>query len=760
MKENALKYLNAGLSVLPANVQLKYAALQQWKSYQHRRPTDVEVRAWFSNGHTGVCIVAGAVSGNLEMMDFDLQAELFEPWCERVKQADPALLDQLVIETSQSGGRHVMYRCDSAVSGNLKLAQRKVPVPSGDEIIIGGKSHKPRKDKDGQWTVLLTLIETRGQGGLFLCAPTPGYTLLQGDLTDIPVLTAEQRELLLEAAWSLNELIPEPVDMPPPSPSSSLRPGDDYNARGDVRALLDAHGWTCVKGGENEYWRRPGKTIGWSATFKEKVFYVWSSNASPFEPEKAYSPFSVYAQLEHHGDFGAAAAELSRQGYGETAPDTHDVDISAIVDNDADTDRDNHATADPGALPMHLLSVPGFINELADYMLETAPHPEPVLSFFGALCLQAFLAGRKVRDAQDNRTNIYLLGLAYPGCGKDHPRKVNNRILYEAGASGALADGFASGEGIEDKMFVNPSMLFQTDEIDSLISATSKGRDARIDMIINVLLKMFSSANVQYPMRVKAGKKDNEVIDQPSLVIYGTAVPDNYYQALSSKMLTNGFFARMLVVEAGPRTPEQDCPVQELPESLVNTARHWVNFMPGHGNLSSFHPVPMAVPHTDSAKALQRDYGQKTDAEYDKAQQRSDLVTMAIWGRASEKARRLALIYACSENALNPKITDAAVIWATELIDYATQRMLFMASQYVSESDFHAKCQQLLRVLRQWKSKKGDKWMPYYRVSQKLPWPDRDHIDVRTALINQRRVEYVEQSTGGPSRRLYRILEP
>jgi len=771
--ETALHYLNAGLSVLPAHRVAKRPAVSAWKPYQTRRPTPTEVDAWFSGPQDGVCILTGAVSGNLEMIDFDFAGELFEPWKEKVNTAVPGLLDTLVIETTQSGGWHVVYRSQTPVDGSMKLAQRRIAVKPEDIYLEGGKeyvrlcgkAYAVRTDEAGKH-VIGTLIETRGEAGLFLCAPTAGYEIVQGSFSEIPTLTSEHRDSLLMAAWELNEYRPEMVAAKatptPSSGSTGLRPGDDYDQRGDVRALLQSHGWHYACRNEvNELWRRPGKKSGWSASLRmsDRRFFVFSSNGHPFEPNKDYRPFAVYAMLEHHGDFSAAAAELARQGYGQPTPDTVGVDISAIVDNDADTDRDTPANADPGALPMHLLSVPGFINELADYMLKTAPHPEPVLSFFGALCLQAFLAGRKVRDAQDNRTNIYLLGLAYPGCGKDHPRKVNNCILYEAGISGALADGFASGEGIEDKMFINPSMLFQTDEIDSLISATSKGKDPRIDMIVNVLLKMFSSANVQYPMRVKAGKKDNDVIDQPSLVIYGTAVPDNYYQALSSKMLTNGFFARMLVFEAGPRTPEQDCPIRDLPESLVNTAKHWANFMPGQGNLSSFHPVPMVVPHTDGAKSLQREYGQKTDQEYDNAQERSDLVTMAIWGRASEKARRLALIYACSENALNPKITDAAVKWATELIDYATQRMLFMAHQYVSESDFHAKCQQLLRVLREWKSKKGDKWMPFWVVNRKLPWSQREHEDVRAALLNQRRIEYAEETTGGTPKRLYKGME-
>lgn len=39
LKEISRQYLRAGLSVLPANVQLKFAALSGWKQYQQRLPT-------------------------------------------------------------------------------------------------------------------------------------------------------------------------------------------------------------------------------------------------------------------------------------------------------------------------------------------------------------------------------------------------------------------------------------------------------------------------------------------------------------------------------------------------------------------------------------------------------------------------------------------------------------------------------------------------------------------------------------------------
>mgnify|MGYP000361038479 CR=1 FL=1 len=712
MIEDALKYLNAGLSVLPANPQLKYAALKQWKAYQYRLPTETEVRAWFSNGHTGLCIVAGAVSGNLEMIDFDLEAELFEPWRQRVKQADPALLERLVIETSQSGGRHVMYRCDSIVSGNLKLAQRKVAVPSGDEIIIGGKSHKPRKDKDGKWTVLLTLIETRGQGGLFLCAPTPGYTLLQGDLTHIPVLTAEQQELLLEAAWSLNEDFPEPADLAAqsssPTAQAPLRPGDDYNARGDVRSLLQAHGWTCVKGGENEYWRRPGKTIGWSATLKEKVFYVWSSNASPFEPEKAYSAFSVYAQLEHCGDFSAAAAELARQGYGAPAPDTCDVDISGIINVQDDDDDSAPLADDPGVIPEEFFSIPGFINQLKDFCLQTAPYPNVPLAFCGAMAMQSFLAGRKIKEPGGIRTNIYLLALASTGTGKDWPRKINANILNLIDALHCLGNRFASGEGLQDVMAANLNMLFQTDETDTLLRSINNSADSRHESIQDTLLTMFTTSDSSFPMRAKAGMKSCGSIRQPHLSIFGTATPKNYYQALSERMMTNGLFSRMLIIDVGKRSLcEMAGDIETLPEAILEIAQFWQDKTrpsPRH-NLSWENPNPPAAAYQGDAGKLLFEFQRQSDLNY-QATGVNDEVSKAVWSRAAESARKLALLYACSENHQNPTITEAAVRWAIDFVDHQIRRQIYMAGLYAAENNFHAQCLKLKEKLRNESGKK------------------------------------------------------
>ena len=58
-----------------------------------------------------------------------------------------------------------------------------------------------------------------------------------------------------------------------------------------------------------------------------------------------------------------------------------------------------------------------------------------------------------------------------------------------------------------------------------------------------------------YPMRVKAGQKEAAHIDQPHLTLFGTATPQYFYESLSQRMLTNGFFARLMIVDVGKRGP-------------------------------------------------------------------------------------------------------------------------------------------------------------------------------------------------------------
>lgn len=102
--------------------------------------------------------------------------------------------------------------------------------------------------------------------------------------------------------------------------AGTLSPGDDFADRTDWGDILPT-GWRrSGRVGDVEYWTRPGKRAGVSATVNfggKENLYVFSTNASPFEPEKSYSKFAAYALLKHGGDFSAAARALRAAGYGK-----------------------------------------------------------------------------------------------------------------------------------------------------------------------------------------------------------------------------------------------------------------------------------------------------------------------------------------------------------------------------------------------------------------------------------------------------------
>ena len=144
-------------------------------------------------------------------------------------------------------------------------------------------------------------------------------------------ISMEDYELFCSVARELNEYVPpERVVAPAPASSDAKgdRPGDEFNRRASWADVLGPHGWRVENAaGDVTYWTRPDKKKGVSATTGKcssdlggDLLYVFSSNAAPFEPDKAYSKFSALALLEHAGDFAAAAKALAEKGYGRAFP--------------------------------------------------------------------------------------------------------------------------------------------------------------------------------------------------------------------------------------------------------------------------------------------------------------------------------------------------------------------------------------------------------------------------------------------------------
>lgn len=314
-REYAAGYLAAGWSVISIRGdESKAPTLSGWKQYQTSRPTLADVNRWWLADNVGVGLIHGAVSGT-EAIDID-RGDMFNPFVVEVEREAPGLIDKLTVIRTPRPGYHLIYKCES-IEGSQKLAQ----YPNPDD---------PKKPK--------TLIETKGEGGYTLAPGSPGcchetggtYEHVDGPpLTEVSPITAAEREILFRVARSFNEFwdeTPTTVSKPQGERGEGLSPGDDFNQRATFEEIIEPHGWTQSHG---KYWRRPGKSNGWSATVGctsqsgTELFCCFSDNAHPLtgatgrSPCTAYSKFALYATLNHGGDYSAAARRLRTEGYGD-----------------------------------------------------------------------------------------------------------------------------------------------------------------------------------------------------------------------------------------------------------------------------------------------------------------------------------------------------------------------------------------------------------------------------------------------------------
>lgn len=298
----ALKYAAAGISVLPADLKSKkpYNNMK-WKIYQQVIMSVELINELFAMDDVQLSVICGKVSGHLEIIDIDNHFgdsdKMFAAYKELIDNTAVGLWEKLTIERTQRGGYHLFYRCPEGIEKNQKLASRM--KPDGKEADV--------------------LIETRGEGGYALVSPSSGYELIQGMISKTQIITAEERTILLNCARSFNEVEEAAFNTNSQKTNEDgLKPGDDFNQRGDCLPYLEKHNYKIWGNGDKKFIIRPGKNEGVSATYnfvKDKL-YVFSTNCYPFESLRSYSKFAVVAMLEFNGDFQQCAKDLFKMGYG------------------------------------------------------------------------------------------------------------------------------------------------------------------------------------------------------------------------------------------------------------------------------------------------------------------------------------------------------------------------------------------------------------------------------------------------------------
>jgi hypothetical protein len=712
-----------------------------WTPFQRRIAEPETLQQWYGiGGQRGIAAIGGAISGNLEDLDNDAP-ELAQAWRDLVERHEggASLLAKLVIVETPSGGWHFIYRCSAAVSGNRRLARRPGDPARGEPKAV-------------------VIFETRGEGGYFILPGSPPachitgrpYVLKQGSLTDIPVITPEEREILLSCARAFDAMPAAKDCTGGAGTANGDRPGDDFNRRAAWDEILTGKGWNKVGTREGiTYWRRPAKGIGVSATTnwkgrdRLKVF----STSTEFETETTYNKFAAYAVLNHSGDFKEAAKALAAAGYGghvavsaEKPPGPGDDEIER---------EERDAIQQEGCSSL----CPGdhFLKRWIEY---AGMRTDAAREYHEAAAL-VLLAGAtpnvRARLAPYPRglpTNLYALMIGDSTTSRKSTSESFARDAQGCAMQRSLCADHFSPEGFVEQLASRPndSTTLYVDEFGELLAKLHHAK--HMAGLRGLLLTVYAGEDYTYRRHSKTGKhgvkiEDKDHVRQPHLSIFGATTPA-IFDMLVEEDIISGLLPRFAIVMPEHRPPRRPF-YQTSPD--IDDMRYDLIMWISRLHEWATDEEPPTVSFQDGVLAFIDDFAAALESESSDPQMTDS--ARAMLQRLTPMAVKLSMLVAAGHPHLpeGPPVLDITMADAEAGIVIARQwqqNALRFAAR-IGESNFERVLQRCLRiVLARGPVRRG--------VIARVAHVESKILDaVRDTLIDRELVLVTNPSTGGRS---------
>ncbi len=343
-----------------------------------------------------------------------------------------------------------------------------------------------------------------------------------------------------------------------------------------------------------------------------------------------------------------------------------------------------------GELPADLKHPGGFVEEVMNYINETAVCTQPGFALGAALTLAGTLYGRRVQGDDGQRTNIFVMSVGYTSSGKDHPLKSIQRILDECNATHLRLGQVTSDSAIEWALKREPRTCFTIDEAGYFFGNASDpaAKGSPQHAIKPALLELWSSANGRWKGKQRVPRDGKEVppltVDNPHLCLYATTQPQILFESMSRNDLRDGWLARNIFFISKARPKPQAKTIVPIPNSIRGPVLAWKGES-GDVDTTGLKPQIQTVPTTDEAKTIFAAFNNEIYSKMiiaDKSGEESNY----LYGKALENSRRVALILAVSRLGERAQIEKRDAEYATRLIRYLIEELIRVVNSNISES--------------------------------------------------------------------------
>jgi hypothetical protein len=375
--------------------------------------------------------------------------------------------------------------------------------------------------------------------------------------------------------------------------------------------------------------------------------------------------------------------------------------------------------------------------------------------------------GRQYRTESNLRSNLYVVGIADSGSGKNHAREIINEVFFEAGLAHHLGGNkIASGAGLLTALHRQPAILFQIDEFGMFLAAAADRRRSprHITEILDNMTELYTAAGgiflgAEYANR--DGSNERRDINQPCLSVYGTTTPLHFWGALQGANVVDGSLARFLILPSDEDYPDENIAVgmrQADPtliarlQSVASGGGHQKGNLAGKTADQNTAVNPTIVPMTEEARARFRLLSVELTGELRAA---SGTAFTAILARIGENALKLALIVSVGRDPTNPAIDLSAADWAINFVRHYARRTIAAVERHVADTETEAHLKRLKEVIRA----AGSSGINKSEVTRASQWlKSRDRNEILETLIESGDITTGMRDTGGRRAMVYRIL--
>lgn len=687
-----------------------------WSRYCERLPTEIETHIWSRWPEAGVCV---AVDHTLKVIDVDTDDTEIRAAIEKVIPPSP-------VKKRGAKGYSAFYR------GSPDIVSRpfSIVLPGGFESrIIDLLAHgrqtvlpptmHPDAHKPYEWLTDDTLLDTEIEALPVL--PDNIAELLEevlkpfGEVKEFKPRVTRGEDVFGETIWrEVNDFALANLDMWVPAlfgADAKRQHNGSYRARAFWRGVdnknVGIHSTGIVDWGGGNSFTPIDLVMAANSTTYFEVAYDWLRERIGYQPDDAeWNMRAAKIAQRLCENSRQRAVRHSVVAVTEAAIETTTApaaqNLPAVISS-------SPVRAPRGAInPFTPQSAGGLIEAIATWAMGTARRPVPEFAILTATAFVATMFSRQAVGPTGAGLNLYLVGVAGPGFGKEHTHRALQTIAMDAGLHYLIGPGeVTSGSAIEKVARKRPVFVMPWDEMGVVLqSVTGFGSSAWAKTIRKVLLEIFSKSTSVWAGKEHADPtKDNSAdpIHCPTVSVLGVSTPTTFYKGLTEDSLSDGFIARLIVIEAKNRPDRTDAPpLMVTPPSLIAAVKSALAALPGGTVAKSNWRNPSMRPHLYTVpwddEEAERRWQAIEDWQYEQIEDHE--AHEGLIGRTAEHVIKLATVRSLSRDPSNPVVTVGDVEWGYAFVQRSIDCIETGAKEHMAGSQFEELCKAILRALK------------------------------------------------------------